>query len=68
MEDFKKEKTDKQRVRLWLNQITPSNFIKKCGELRQLLIGQAKLLNEEGYDIEEAMKLKINEEKLEIVV
>ena len=47
MEDVKKEKTDKQRVRLWLNQITPRNFIKKCGQLRQLLIGQAKLLNEE---------------------
>ena len=62
------EKADTQRVRLWLNQITPDNFAKKSGELRELLIGNAKLLNEEGFDIKEAENLKINEEKQLIVV
>lgn len=68
MEEVKLEKADTQRVRLWLNQITPDNFAKKSGELRELLIGNAKLLNEEGFDIKEAENLKINEEKQLIVV
>jgi hypothetical protein len=68
MEEVKLEKADTQRVRLWLNQITPDNFTKKSGELRELLIGNAKLLNEEGFDIKEAENLKINEEKQLIVV
>ena len=68
MEEVKNEKNDTQRVRLWLNQITPDNFAKKSEELRKLLIGNAKLLNEEGFIIEEAKNLKINEEKLDIVV
>ena len=68
MEEVKSEKADTQRVRLWLNQITPDNFAKKSGELRELLIGNAKLLNEEGFNIEEAKNLKINEEKQDIVV
>ena len=68
MEEVKSEKTDTQRVRLWLNQITPDNYAKKSGELRELLIGNANLLNEEGFNIEEAKNLKINEQKLDIVV
>ena len=68
MEEIKSEKTDTQSVRLWLNQITPDNYGKKCSELRELLIGNAKLLNEEGFNIEEAKNLKINEQKLDIVV
>ena len=68
MEEAKSEKVDTQRVRLWLNQITPDNFEKKSGELRELLIGSAKLLNEEGFNSEDAKNLKINEEKQEIVV
>lgn len=54
MEEAKTEKQDYQRVRLWLNQISPDNFEKKSGELRELLIGSAKLLSEPGFDKEEA--------------
>ena len=68
MKEVKNEKNDTQIVRLWLNQITPDNFAKKSGDLRELLIGNAKLLNEEGFNIEEAKNLKINEQKLDIVV
>jgi hypothetical protein len=68
MEEAKSEKQDYQRVRLWLNQISPDNFEKKSGELRELLIGSAKLLSEPGFDIEEAKNLKIDEEKQTIVV
>jgi hypothetical protein len=63
MEEAKSEKQDYQRVRLWLNQISPDNFDKKSGELRELLIGNAKLLSEPGFDLEEAKNLKIDEEK-----
>lgn len=68
MEEAKTEKQDFQRVRLWLNQISPDNFEKKSGELRELLIGSAKLLSEPGFDPEEAKNLKIDEEKQTIVV
>ena len=54
MEEAKSEKQDFQRVRLWLNQISPDNFEKKSGELRELLIGNAKLMSEKGFDQEEA--------------
>jgi hypothetical protein len=63
MEEAKSEKQDYQRVRLWLNQISPDNFDKKSGELRELLICNAKLLSEPGFDLEEAKNLKIDEEK-----
>lgn len=68
MEEAKVEKKDFQRVRLWLNQISPDNFEKKSGELRELLIGNAKLLSEPGFNLEEAKNLKIDEEKQKIVV
>ena len=68
MEEAKVEKQDFQRVRLWLNQISPDNFEKKSGELRELLIGNAKLLSEHGFNLEEAKNLKIDEEKQTIVV
>ena len=68
MEEAKVEKQDFQRVRLWLNQISPDNFEKKSGELRELLIGNAKLLSEPGFNHEEAKNLKIDEEKQTIVV
>ena len=68
MEEAKVEKQDFQRVRLWLNQISPDNFEKKSGELRELLIGNAKLLSESGFNLEEAKNLKIDEEKQKIVV
>jgi hypothetical protein len=68
MEEAKVEKQDFQRVRLWLNQISPDNFEKKSGELRELLIGNAKLLSEPGFNLEEAKNLKIDEEKQKIVV
>jgi hypothetical protein len=63
MEEAKSEKQDFQRVRLWLNQITPDNFEKKSGELRELLIGNAKIMGEPGFNAEEAKKMKIDEEK-----
>lgn len=50
-------------VRLWLNQISPDNYDRKSGELRELLIGKAKLLSEPGFNEEEAKNLKIDEEK-----
>ena len=68
MEEAKSEKQDYQRVRLWLNQISPDNFEKKSGELRELLIGSAKLMSEKGFDLEEAKNMKIDEEKQSIVV
>ena len=37
-----------------LNQITVDNVELKIGELREMLIGDRKLLNEEGFDPEEA--------------
>ena len=45
-------KNDIQKVRLKLNQITPDNFDRKVGELREMLIGDRKLLQEEGFDPE----------------
>lgn len=63
MEEAKSEKADNQRVRLWLNQISPDNFDKKSGELRELLIGNAKLMSEPGFDEEEAKAMKIDDEK-----
>jgi hypothetical protein len=68
MEEAKSEKQDFQKVRLWLNQISPDNYDKKSGELRELLIGNAKLLSEKGFDPEEAKNMKIDEEKQSIVV
>ena len=50
MEEASKVKNDTQRIRLKLNQITPDNLERKISELREMLIGEHKLLNEEGYD------------------
>lgn len=50
MEAAKLQKNDIQKVRLKLNQITPDNFDRKVGELREMLIGDRKLLQEEGFD------------------
>jgi hypothetical protein len=50
MEDASKVKTSVQKIRLKLNQITPDNLERKISELREMLIGDHKLLNEEGYD------------------
>ena len=55
-------------MRLKLNQITPDNFDRKVGELREMLIGDRKLLNEEGFDASEAEGFQISEEILQIVV
>lgn len=54
MEEAKRQKNDAQKVRLKLNQITPDNLDRKIAELRQMLIGDLKLLNEEGFDMEVA--------------
>lgn len=62
------QKDDTQKVRLKLNQITPDNFERKVGELREMLIGDRKLLNEEGFDASVAEGFQISEEILQIVV
>ena len=50
MEEARASKNEIQRVRLILNQITVDNVDKKIGELRQMLIGDRKLLSEPGFD------------------
>ena len=62
------QKDDVQKVRLKLNQITPDNFERKVGELREMLIGDRKLLNEDGFDASVAEGFQISEEILQIVV
>ena len=57
-----------QRVRLILNQITQDNVDLKIGQLREMLIGDRKLLSEEGFDPEAAKDFAINDEMLDIVV
>lgn len=54
-------------MRLNLNQITPDNLTKKFVELRALLIGDAKISSEEGFEIQDPPP-EIDEEKLKIVV
>lgn len=68
MEEAKKQKNDIQKVRLKLNQITPDNLDRKISELREMLIGNRKLLSEEGFDAASAEGFQINDEMLEIVV
>lgn len=51
-----------------LNLIAPNNFNKKLTELRAMLIGEAKLLNEPGYDPKDSDGFAIAEGKLEAVV
>lgn len=50
MEAARGQKNDIQKVRLKLNQITPDNFDRKVGELREMLIGDRKLLQEPGFE------------------
>ena len=50
MEQANQVKNNAQKIRLKLNQITPDNLERKISELREMLIGDHKLLNEEGYD------------------
>ena len=66
--ELKSDEDCTNRVRSLVNQITPENFAEKGDDLRKLLIGNAILLNEEGFKIIEAKNFKINEEKLDIVV
>jgi hypothetical protein len=61
------EKDNNQMVRLWLNQITPDNQEKKQGELRVLLFGDRKCLDEEGFK-DQTEDFVFNVEKQEIVV
>lgn len=51
-----------------MNQISPDNYDRKSGELRELLIGNAKLMSEPGFNIEEAKNMTIDDEKQSIVV
>lgn len=62
------EKSDAQKVRLKLNQITPDNLDRKISELREMLIGKRKLLSEEGFDQSEAEGFQIADEILDTVV
>jgi len=48
--DARGAKDEAQKIRLCLNQIAPNNFEKKTGELRSMLIGDALLLAEPGFD------------------
>lgn len=57
-----------QKVRLKLNQISPDNQDKVIGELRGMMIGDRKLLNEPGFDPEEAKDFQIDDEILKVVV
>jgi len=68
MEAVRADKNNIQKVRLLCNQITPDNFDRKVSELREMLIGDRKLFNEEGFDAEAAEGFKISEEILQIVV
>jgi len=61
-------KNELQRVRLILNQITQDNVDLKISQLREMLIGDRKLLSEEGFDPEQAKGFSINDEILDIVV
>ena len=45
------------QIRLCLNQIAPNNFENKINELRYMVIGDAKILGEEGFDEEAAKKV-----------
>ena len=51
-----------------MNQITQDNVDLKIGQLREMLIGDRKLLSEEGFDPEVAKDFAINDEMLDIVV
>lgn len=68
IEKARADKDSIQKVRLALNQITPDNLDRKISELREMLIGNRKLLTEEGFKQEDAEGFSINEEILSIVV
>lgn len=68
IQEARSSKNDNQKVRLKLNQITPDNLDRKISELREMLIGDRKLLTEEGFTQEEADGFQINDEILSIVV
>ena len=55
-------------MRLCLNLIAPNNVDKKLRELRGMLIGDAAVMGEAGYNAEEMADFKIAEAKLDIVV
>ena len=59
-------KKDENKVRLWLNQITPDNYTKKESELRGLLFGDRKIKDEAGFDPNAAYF--VDEQKNSIVV
>jgi len=64
LEEAKKQKNDKQKVRLKLNQITPDNLDRKIAELREMLIGDRLLLSEPGFNPADAEGFTIDEEIL----
>ena len=66
--EARKKKDNSQEIRLCLNLIAPNNFAKKLAELRVMLIGDAKLMNEPGYNAEESAGFEIDSAKLDIVV
>ena len=68
IQQARSSKNDNQKVRLKLNQITPDNLDRKISELREMLIGDRKLLTEEGFTQSEADGFQINDEILSIVV
>lgn len=50
IEKARSDKNAEQQIRLICNLITPDNFDKKFGELRQHIFGSKKLPLEKGYD------------------
>lgn len=63
----RKEKNEEQRVRLWLNQISPDNYEKKQSELRGLLFGDLKAPSEPMSE-EDQKNFKLDEDKMNLVV
>lgn len=55
-------KDNTQTVRLWLNQITPDNYVKKQSELRGLLYGDRIAKGEPGFE-EQTTEFTLDEQK-----
>ena len=66
LEKARSEKDDNQKVRLWLNQITPDNYEKKQSELRVLMFGDRKAKDEPGFV--EDPNFEVDPAKMKIVV
>jgi hypothetical protein len=59
-----------QKIRLIVNVLTPDNMDKKFAELRELIFGDLKFKDEEGYDPNKHALLagQLNEDNMNITV